>query len=223
MKLIYPRINFTYNLKNKQLNSLVIESPSVMEQCIIDLYEDTNGKGDNFRLSDDEEELSIARTMALVMTPIDFNYIKREINKSFLSYVKREIDESDLSQRIVEKYAEIKELLEELYYLSDIPIEYDSMVTENDIFKHFDIHLKTPEGAFVEKVIEYCFVLRRLTEKKIIVLANCEAYIEPGDYKYLEKHIETEEIYILLVSNKQLGVKCKLNECIIDRDMCELY
>lgn len=223
MRLIYPKKNISYLLKKNVLNSLVIEKPWLLEQCVVDLYKDVNGISENYRLSENEEPLSVQKNIALIMSPMDFEYDKRELNKKFLSYMKREIDESDLSQRIVQKYAEMKEIIEEIYFLSDVPIEYNALVTENDIFKHFDIHIKPPEGSFVEKVIEYGSVLKRLTEKQIIVLANCEAYMERNDYEFLRKYIESEELYILLLSNRQLSGNLELNMCIIDRDMCEIY
>lgn len=223
MRIVYPKINVSFLLETNRLNNIVIESNRLFEESIIELNEDIQGKSDYFSLSEKSEKLEIKKEVIIINSPLDFEYDRREINKRLYTYLKREIDESDLAQEISEKYYEIKEIIEKLNLLSDISIEYDEMAEYSDIFKHFDIHVKKPTGTFVEKFLEYMDVVHRMLGKRVFVLANCEAYIDLEDLKYLREYAEYNEIYILMLSNKLIGLNSNLNVCIIDSDLCEIH
>ena len=223
MNLLYPKNNLSFELKKNIVNNWVIEDSHLFERFVKDLYEDVHGLEDNFVLSHDYESLNISKSIAFVMSPLDFEYDKRDFSKKFISYFKRDIDENDFTQKIVEKYTELKDLIEDICLISDIPIEFNDMIDENDIIKHFDIHIKTPQGSFAENIIEYGSVLKRLTDKNVMIFANCEAYINDDEYEYIRKYIKSEEFYILFVSNRKIDSVVIENTCIIDIDMCEIY
>lgn len=223
MRIVYPKINVSFVLESNRLNNIVIENNRLFEESIIKLNEDIQGKSDYFSLSENEEKIEIKKETTLINSPLDFEYDKRETNKKLYAYLKREIDESDLAQEISEKYYEIKEIIEKIDLLSDITIEYDEMIEYSDIFKHFDIHVKKPNGTFVEKFLEYMDVVHRMLGKRVFVLANCESYISPDEIEYIREYAEYNEIYVIFLSNKLIDLNIDMNVCIIDSDLCEIH
>ena len=223
MKLVYPKLNISIELKSNVINNIVIENNKFFEESIIELNDDILGKSDNFSLSDNLESVEIEKEIAMINSPLDFKFEKREVNKRFHAYLKKELDESELAEEINEKYYEIKEIIKRINILSEFAIEYDELIMYENIFKQFDIHIKNPKGSFVEKFIDYVNVIYKLTGKRVFVLANCEAYIDSNELEYLRKHFEYNEIYILMLSNKVVELNSNMNTCIIDVDLCEIH
>ena len=223
MKLIYSKIGLIINLEYNLLNNAVVEDNKLFEECVLDLVSDITGKNNFFILSDNEDVIEINKKLDIIISPLDLKYDKREINKQLYLYLKREMVENDLSQLINEKYSEIKAIIDQINYISDIPIKYNETIADEDLFKHFDILAQNPQGTFIEKLIEYIGVVRKLTKKNIFVLANCEAYICDDELEYLRKYSEYNEIFILFLTNKPINLKNKINTYIIDRDLCELH
>ena len=223
MKLIYPKIGNNFNLVKGKINSIVIEDPFYYEDFILSLYNQINKKEESLELFLDNEKVDLHKYCELVISPMDLTFDKKEFQKKLYSHLSDEAELNDLVGKLFNKYGEILSLLDELGLISDYPIEFNNDLDVTDVLKHLDVHIMQPEGRFIERLIEYGKTVNRLLGKNILIIANCAAFLDAKEYKYLQEWAAYEEVYVLLLNNRQNKLNIDLNEFIIDVDLCELH
>ena len=222
MRLVYQELNFSMEIKKGMITSLVLENPAVFESFLINLYQQLSKEKSCFILYDEENEKDLSRNCALITTPLDLNYEKKEIQKNLFAELEENIVEKELINDLGEAHGKILEIFDTMRFISSYEIEYKEDFDISYLLKNYNIHIGSPKGTFAEKLIEYINNLKNLLGKDLFFVINCDAYLKREDYFYIEQCAAYNDICILFVRDEQIELIKAKKEYIIDEDLCEI-
>ncbi|MDO4773390.1 MAG: type II-A CRISPR-associated protein Csn2 [Bacillota bacterium] len=222
MKLLYYDLNLEFELHHDKVNQLVIENPEELEKFVIALSRRLAKNGESVELYEDLDKLDIAKLSNLISSPMDLVYDKKEVQKKLYETLMQEMELSSLSEEFAALSSKFLSNLDELQLYSEYDLDFDSEFNHVSLLKSFDVHLKNPEGFFVEKLIDYSKNIHRLLGKKLFILLSCSQYLKASDFEYLLEHAKNEEVTFLFIESGQLYLNSDKNELIIDIDLCEI-
>lgn len=223
MKLIHPNLQIKFELCIGKPNSLVIENSGYFERIAIDLLHAHEKKGEDVMLYQEEDRYDISKYADIVFTPFDLTYDKREIQKKLFINLQSISEMQDLISEFAEVNGQLLELLSKLDFDSEYDIAYEENFDFSVLLKNYSVHIREPEGCFAERAIEYMINLKKLLNKNVFVFINCDAYLAEEEYAYFEKCAQHYDLYILFINGRQIACPYTINECIIDRDLCEIH
>lgn len=223
MKLYAYRQQVEFPLQKDCVNHLVIENPQELDRFVRALDESHKKRSQDVELVEEDVNQLINHTQILY-SPLECQYDKRQIIKKLYLSLAEAVENSDLIDEYLDMKAKMFELLDKIYLDSDCEIEGDDDLTLELFFKNANIHLKDPEGNFVDRLMEFSWNVHRLLGKHTIILVGCQHYIGLHEYEDILKQFSYEDMTLLMVDGRQLeGLNVKVNEYIIDKDLCVLY
>ena len=223
MNLIYKPLNFNMLLKQDQINHMSIENPKLYEQMVTSLYLQINAEAESWILVQDGEELSMDKICDILISPMDLRFDKKDIQRKLTADLESEIQSDKDFEILAELHGNMAHVIADICERYRYQLEYDFDFSLKDYIKRYDIILAAPEGAFLEKLMEYIPVVQDLTGKNIFVLTGCGDYLTDDDLRHLNKWLGYQECYIVITGNRQRLLKEPLNEYIIDMDLCEIH
>lgn len=221
MKLIYNPLGISFELVEDRFNLLVIENNREFEKCILNLNNQILGIDENFFTN--EENPIFFKRCKLISSPFDLEISDREIQKSLYCNLIEEIETTKLIERLSGAHAKIIECIDELSVSSEFDLDYDENFVLNSLLKSLNVRIEKVEGSFVSRFIEYARITNKLLGKEYFILANCTSFFNDDDYFELFKWARYNSISILLIENQHVSLNAEVNECIIDKDLCELH
>jgi len=223
MKLFAYKQNIEFLLEENKINHLVIENPEFLDGFVKSLDESYRKLNCDVELMD-KELLELHKYSYILYSPLECHYDKKEILKELYISLIAMIESSPLAEEYLKMKTNILQMLEEIILHSEYEIEGEEDLNLETFLKNFNIHLKTPEGNFPERLIEFSIHLHRLLGKKMIILVGCQQYISNTAYEEIFKQLNYEGIILLMIDGFQLKeLNIEVNEYIIDSDLCELY
>lgn len=223
MKLFYYDLNLCFGLERGKLNSLVFESPQVFERVLIGFEQHLHKEAEPFALYEAENAVNLTKCGDMIISPFDLRYDKREQQRKLYSQLETLAEESDAAILIAEAYGKVIEILDALFFESEYEIEHKEELVLHELFKDLEVHIKNPEGRFIEKLVAYLTTVKQLLNKDFFIIANCDAYLEREDYCFLQECARYYSLCIVFLRNRQCGLKIEENEYIIDCDLCEIH
>lgn len=223
MKLSYKPYNILFDLETTRLNSIVIEEPRLYGKMVESLYRQMDKLEESWALLKGGDLLHLNKTCELILSPLDLRFDSKPLQKKLLDCLAAEVEESDIYEKIISIHAKIVSLLDEVRDCSAFSVAFSEELVLKDYLKWHDVHLKNPEGSFVERLIEYMDTVRELTGKYLYLLVGCADYLPREDYIHLEKWVQYQEIYVIFLGSRQLESGIDVNEYIIDSDLCEIH
>lgn len=79
MKLVHSEYDIKIELKENNVNLLVIENRKLMTELVYELYNQCNGLDGRFVLSNDMKELKIDKEASIVLEPFTINCNERKV------------------------------------------------------------------------------------------------------------------------------------------------
>lgn len=223
MKLVYNTLNIVFNLCNGRNNYIVVESPYWFEKFIRELYESVTQKKEGFLLFDESDErLDMHKICEFIISPLDLSFDKREIQKKLFNELEVIVHDNGLIEDYCNIQSEIIQLFDALQELSEYDLDFYDEFDLLSWFKASNIHIKEPNGCFAEKIIEYIVTMKKLAEKCVFIIANCESFLDEKSYEYIEECAAYYDVCILFLSGRQIELKKSTHTYIIDKDLCEI-
>ena len=223
MKFSYKPYKIIFELNKTGLHSLVVEESHLYTDMVKDLYRQMNRIEESWMLSINGTELRLDKGCDLIFSPIDLTFDKKRLQKRLLENMVEEIEAEGISDDIASAHAETISVLDRLKQGSAFTIEFDTDLVLEDYLKWHHVRLRDPEGGFLEQLIEYMGTVRDLTGKSIYILIGCTDYFCREDYEHLEKWVQYQQICVIFLSGRQIESDIRVNEYIIDSDLCEIH
>lgn len=226
MRLDFLSLNLSLPIVSNHLNRMQIESHDYFEQAVQELYNASSNVNDSVRLwSDENERTNLMKTVDVILSPMDLSFSGAEYRKKIIKLLISELEHEQYGDFINSAYSDSLNVFEKVVVMSDYEIEYEPYVQVEKFLKMMDVHLKEPEGRFIERIYEYIRNTHRLLGKELWFMANCSAYMNKKDYVQLEELIKEETITIVLLENGNIdeSVETISKKYIVDEDICELY
>lgn len=222
MKLVYCNLDINFELVEDKLNFIVVENKNSFDKFITSISNSINKKSEEVCLYEECTKIEIDKISDVVLSPTDFYYDKRDIQKKLISNLIYDIESSEISLELVETSSKLFNLVEKIEFNSEYPIDYIEYLSNEMLLKFFEIKLKNPEGKYVERLIEYTRNVHRLLGKKIFFVLSASSFMTEYDFRYSIEYSKYEGIIILFLEPNQLILNIEKNECIIDVDLCSI-
>ena len=226
MRLDFLSLDLTFPITKNQLNQIQIEQHDFFDQAVQSVYYGISNTDDVVRLwSDENEYIDLSKNVDMIVSPMDLSYSGTEYRKKIIKLLISELERDQYSDFINSAYSDSLNVLEQVVVMSDYLVEYEPYIQIEKFLKMIDIHLKEPEGTFIERVSEYICNTHRLLGKETFIFANCSAYLKVCDYTQLQTVINEEAITIILFETQDVDESIdRISEkYIVDDDICELY
>lgn len=223
MRVVYYDLNIEFSIKNDVLNVLVVEQPREFEKLVIAFAKRASKKETKIELFEDCECVDFAKKAELIVSPTDMVYEKRDVQKHLLTNLVEEIHSTELVENFGAAFIKFFEVLEGLRQSTEYELDFDESFGAEAFLKSVGVHLKEPEGRFVERFIDYSQNLHRILGKQVFVFISCAQYFQREDFKYLLEHAKYMNISVLFVESRPVDLEFSINQYIIDDDLCELH
>ncbi len=205
-------------LEFDSINVLVVEKKAQLVNYIIELRNQLDTSEGGFVLSDDKI-LPLEKVTELIVDPWSLDFNSKKIKSKLYKVIQ------DLTKE--ESYDEFLNLRSTLYrYLEDVtfslpyPIVYDMEVSSDAIFKLVNLQIDNEEGGFLERVINYIKLLKKLCSVQLIVFLNLKNYLDPSELQSLYREATLQELTLLLIESKAGDEVEGEKVTIFDKDSC---
>lgn len=223
MKLIHNQMEYQINFEKDIVNTLIIESSSLLRSFILQLSNQIKGIDGGFVLSKGSSELKIGKNMEIILNPfIDSSYATK-----FGSRLIANIKSYAVNEKLYPKTIEIQSLL--LEFASILSHEYnESIIFSEEIDLTSLIKLLgfsyDFEDSFLENIITYIRAINTYFNTNIFVFINLKSYLIKEELAYLFEVVKSINCHLVLIESYLS--KFFINEekrCIIDVDLCEIF
>ena len=208
MKLVNANLLIELDIEENMPALLVVENPSILTEIVEGLYASSHGEEGDFILTEGNRELSIDKTVEIIVNPfaIDFNsrQIQNKLYNVMLAAGNQYEETKAQIQTMVLRFLEM--------IIRDLPYEMigcNDMLDLQRLFKMYDVRLEPDCFTVLERLTEYTKVMTRLLRKELIVLVNICCYLSECDLRAFA-FIESQERRFLF----------SVGTYIIDHDKC---
>ncbi|MCR5736970.1 MAG: type II-A CRISPR-associated protein Csn2 [Eubacterium sp.] len=223
MIMIYYPYDWKCEFYSDKHNRVTIEDKDVFEKFLVDLDSCIQSGEESFYMEDDEKQIKIEKSVAVISSPLDLKFTKKDYQKVLFNKLIEELQVNGLDNQLAECYAGVVENIDSLSASVPYNIEFDEELDYSAIFKLLDIRIEQPKGNFSEKMLDFLDGAVKLLNKKVFFFVNCHSYIDKKWYDEIVKWGEYQNVIIVFVENKQIQNNKSINEYILDQDMCEIH
>jgi CRISPR-associated protein Csn2 len=223
MKLTHPMFSKPIELKENQVNVLIIENQNAWRSLIMDLIAQIEGKEGEFVLSKDYTPLTISKEMVLVINPLCLQWNDKRILKKLHNELNEIAYGEEYLMDTMDIRMQIGGYISKITRESDYSLSFDMEINILSLFKAVEMRFNEDNTSFIENIIDYLSVYQKLINIKCFVFINLKSFLNEEDFKELYQFIEYEKIWLILMESSTRE-KFFPQEVIriIDQDLCEI-
>lgn len=211
-------------LKTDQLNVLLLEKTETFTGFIEHLEAQMDKSEEKILLYDDRQnQVDFSKKADVIFSVRDLTYQTTKMQKKVCAAVGEEIAESDLQDRLVQNYAELLQIADDMKMKSAYELEYDAGYSFSEVFKYLGIRLEEPKGTFCEKVMSYAKNSRDFLHIEVFFLINCKAFFKKEEYEQLQRWAAYQELCFVMVERDENQLPPGTNTYIMDEDGCLIH
>lgn len=221
MKLIYSQIKTVFNTEIDKVWVLEIENKVLFRKCILDMYNQINGREGQFSLYCGDEEQDISSTCELIFNPLIVNLTQKRLLGAIEKAMENRLKELFPSSELNKDFKNLKELINNLAFDMDLEIETSRLVPE-DLIKIAGITLKEKNNSAIEKMLNYMSLVRRYEKNKLFIFINLHSYFNPEELNSFLKEVLQMDLDVILMNSSNFPSSPEISRTIIDKDLCEI-
>lgn len=219
MKMVNSKYNLNIEMKEGITDVIIIENPKFFYDIVNNIYIQQSGEEDDFVLSDANKEISISKSLDIIINPFSMDFNEKRIQSKlyqqlFEVAVEKTKEKSDINYIAVKI---IEDITSNVGYSG---ITYNMDFEWKSLFKLYDVKIDSKYERLIEKLIEYIKVLTCLCKVKVLCIVNIKSMLT--EYEILELYHVASAFKIQLILIESCEKIKMLNEHIhiIDNDMC---
>ncbi|UTC62607.1 type II-A CRISPR-associated protein Csn2 [Treponema sp. OMZ 787] len=224
MKLVHPDLENQIVFSENKVNVLTIENKAFFTKFISELFNQYSGSEGKFILSEDNKELSIPKTCALILNPINIDINNKQNLNKIYSILKQNISDEYSYLKTCSIKSEILKYLDEILFSLDIPLKRNEEFDLISIFKAINISFEAEYNNLLEKIIDYISASVELNQIRCFIFINLKQFLNFKDLSELYKFARYIKTNLFLIEGTYTSTK---EDCekpyIIDNDLCEIY
>lgn len=218
MKLVNSKLDLKIDMKENNVDVIVVEDNQSMVAVVSNLWKQCNGEEGEFVLSENGI-IKFNKNVDMIINPFELNFNNKKISSALfneLSEIGNEFIEqkSELNTRIIELIDNI--ILKSSY----LGIEYSIDFMWNDLFKMVGIKIDEEYDSLLSKLVEYMKIISKLCKIKILILVNIKAYLTIEEIEDLYINASYNKIQLVLIESYEKEKLDGENVYIIDNDKC---
>ena len=219
MRLVNAEMLLSIDIEENTPAILVIENPKTMSEVVEQLYRLCNSEEGDFVLSDVNKQLTIEKTVEIIVNPFSIEFNARKIqNKLYGELVEAESCYVEEKARI---QAPIINYMDKIIY--DIPygmISYELEVDSMKLFKMLDVRIEPHCNSLLERLVEYIKILAMLLRKKLIIFVGICNYLDSDEILSLYEICSYHKIMVLFLESREQRLHFPAKTYIVDKDNC---
>lgn len=219
MKLVHSEYSLVLEFKENEVQVLTVENPLVYTALLSDLYRQSEGAEGGWFLSEHIRELSIAKKVEVILSPLSLDVNNRKILGKLYQELKSVSDD--------EFYGEVQEINHYLVrYLDNLclklpyPIQFMSEMDLLGLFKLYDLKIEMNSSTLAENLSQYVQLLGELCGISLIVFVNLKSYLTDFELLELYKAAFYCKMNLLLLEPVQRTVLEGEHNVVIDKQKC---
>ena len=222
MRLVYPDFNFEMLLSTEKPTTIVIENQLLFSTFVSDLWNQTNGISGELILSEDENLLSFDKAATAIINPFSVNFSDKKITTAIHKELFN-ISNDFYLEEMSEINSQIVQLLDSLECKVDYPISFDIDMDFKDILKIYNVKANNDSEDFLDKIVSYIKLLRRICSIRLFIFVNLKAFFTEKQLEALYKECLYEEVFLINIESHDYGKQTQTeNYAIIDKDLCTI-
>ena len=223
MRLINPDWGFQIQFEETRVCQLIIESPSLMRQCIMELKEQARSDEGKYILLRGQKELRFSKQVEVIVDSLGVDVNNRKALNGLFGKLKERAYESDYYLLTNAFLANGMEYIEEIAAAETYALEWNLEVDVSDMFKLFGVRLQRGEASLAEDLLQYMEAMREYCGIQLFLFANLKDDMEEGEMKVFYRDICYQKIPVLLIESREKYRLPEEKTWIIDKDLCEIY
>ena len=219
MKIVNSEIGIDLELKENQVNILVVEDPISFREIIQELNGQSRGVSGNFVLSHNNEPLIISKNMELIIDPFNIDLNSKKIQAKLYELI---VD--NFNNNLIEKMGELNQAVASFleFALLEIPfpVEYDMELDSVGLLKFYHVGIQKENVEFAGNIIEYMRLQNSLLNVSVLIFVNLNTVLSETELKEVYKFAFYSKMNLVLIESqrdKQLDYEILT---IVDKDRC---
>lgn len=220
MKLVHPEYTFQIDFQEGVIQRLVVESPAVLSEFIVDFRKQLDGREGKWILSHDGEILKIHDNCELIMSIFDLEINQRKMLNALYDELASEINDTELWADWREMNSKLEGILNKAIDSTGYDISYGELELKS-LFKALEVKFRENEESYVDYLLEYLQLMSDVRSINIFILVNMTSFLEIKEIEYLYEQAFYKKYHLLLLDVQDLCVDREVErKIIIDKDYC---
>ena len=145
----------------------------------------------------------------------------------FIKKLYKDIEVDINNYDLINQFNKVKEsiinLMDDYNVNSEYNLEYDCEFSVESILKIIKVKLEEYGSTFIERLLNYISVSKKLTSVVNYFIINMDAYLLEDDYREIIKLAKYLELNVFFLSSYRETNACLENTIIFDKDFCKIY
>lgn len=219
MKLVCYELDLSIEFRENNIQVLILESPTIFQKVISDLYLQITNNAGPYVLSEDIKELDMSKNVELILSPYDISFENRKIISGLYSHLSDIVNE-DLVGKL-EINGILCNYLDNLILHSKYPfLDINVDPKWENLFKMYEIKPIKQFDSLLEQVIEYLKLSSTILNTKMFIFIGLKQFFDETQLLELYKMIQLLKVNVLLIERTDLGYNPFEEVRVIDQDFC---
>lgn len=220
MRLTYPCINFSVELSENEIVSIIIENQRLFYDMVSDLSTQKEGTMGEWVLSKDSAPIDISKNIDLITQLVPFSINRKELINTLYSKIKHISNNEEMQEYTHETLTKIEQYIIRLTEDFTSEFVYNIDVDIVPLLKMFNLRYNDDYKTLPEKLIEYIFAVNEHIGAKLFIIVNLRSYINDDDAELFFQTLISHKIKLVdieCVERKKIEHERRV---IIDNDLC---
>lgn len=223
MKLYHPIFLNPIEIKENEINVIVIENAKVFSSLIFQLKNQIEGLEGEFIFSSNNKMIDIPKNLDLII-----DLFNVEINsKKIINKLYEHINKLSMSEQFYLKTVEVRNTVD--LYIENLAYEFNQSICYNDefdvkaILKMGEVKFYDDHKNIAERITNYIDIMREYCKINSFIFVNLKTFLSQEEIKDFYSYVTYNKINTILFENN-IGEKREHIEkyTIIDDDLCLL-
>lgn len=209
-----------FELSDEKVNILAIENPGQYYTFVSELNSQLSGEDGYIVFSSGDKLLRLPSSIEFItqLVPFDINN-KRLITKLY-AYLSSKTQASENYDRLVQLNSAVSEFISSVGFDEMLDIDFNGTVDLSVLFKSVNLRFADTGETLSEKLIDYMTNIRELEGDKIFVYVNLLTFIGNETRELFFRTVTDHRFTVLLLEGNGIDVSEKVNQLIVDNDLC---
>lgn len=219
MRLVCSEYGIDIEIRENEVNVLVVESPNIFSLIINELICQLEGESGKFILSEQDVIKSISKEAEIIVNPFIIDCNERRIQQKLYQELSDEMNET-MIEKTIKLQGEMITYLEDLIQRVPYPLEFDVEENMTGLLKLCHVEIDDQEQVLAGKIMNYIKVLKQFCNIHIIFFVNLKSYLLAQELEELYKYASYEKISLILLENSAKEKIQNESICVLDKDLC---
>lgn len=220
MKIAFAPLNICMELTEKQVTSLVIESPSLLYEMVLDIDRQIHGFSGMVIFSENNIPISVEKDIVLITQMIPFEINTKQLLNAIYSRMKKKAMEETMFLKTHELVRAVDEYLAELTERFDDDLEWESIQDLTMLLKMTGMRLADEGNDLQTKLLDYMLAYREYIGDRLFVTVNLRSYLGNRDMELFFQSVLLHKLSLFCIESSSRVVLSNENRVLIDEDQC---